>query len=163
MIHDGLSAIGRYRGLYKGLDVLIDWLAEADVASLPTGRLEICGNKVYALVQDARTRTYEEARYEVHRRYMDVQVDLVGVERFMVTPGETIPAGDFDEAADKGYCHAALTNDDEIEGSLEKGRFALFVIGEPHMPNLVPAGQEVGPIHKVCFKVLGDEFWDDRP
>ena len=29
------------------------------------------------------------------------------------------------------------------------------------MPNLVCEGNEVGPIKKICFKVVGDQFWDE--
>ena len=36
MIYDGLSKLNRYRGLYKGLDVLIDWLDLHDMRELPT-------------------------------------------------------------------------------------------------------------------------------
>ena len=38
MIYDGLEARGLYRGLSKGLDVLIDWLDEHDVHELPLGK-----------------------------------------------------------------------------------------------------------------------------
>lgn len=34
MIYDGLSAFGLYRGLSKGLDVLIDWLEHNDPAEV---------------------------------------------------------------------------------------------------------------------------------
>ena len=70
MIYDGLSALGLYRGLSRGLDVLIDWLDGNDPASLPIGRTEILGDKVFANVMNARTRTPEDARFETHRRYM---------------------------------------------------------------------------------------------
>ena len=78
MIYDGLEARGLYRGLSKGLDVLIDWLDEHDVHELPLGKTEILGNKVFANVMDAKTRRFEDARFETHRKYMDVQVDLEG-------------------------------------------------------------------------------------
>ena len=159
MIYDGLAALPLYRGLYRGLDVLMDWLERNDPAVLPCGRHEIDGARVFALVQDAQTKRPEDARYETHRRYMDVQVDLQGAERFRTTPGPVVPAGPFDEAADKGYCLPAPENDDILEGELGHGRFALFVPGEPHMPNLVIPGQEPGPIHKVCFKLLANADW----
>lgn len=161
MIYDGIGAIGRYRGLYKGLDILIDWLAQNDYKALPTGRAEILGNKVYGNVMDAKTRTYEDARYEVHHKYMDLQVDVSGVENFRVTPGATRELAPFDEATDKGYCHLAPGNADELEGTLANDHFAIFVVDEPHMPNLVANGAEVGPIRKICFKILADEFWDE--
>lgn len=159
MITDGLANIARYRGLSRGLDVLIDWLAENDPTTLPTGRNEILGSKVFANVQETATRAVEDAHFEVHHRYMDVHLDLEGYEDFKATPGETVPFGPFDEAGDGGLCDPAPGNTDLVSGTLGQDRFVVFMVGEPHMPNLVPAGATPGPLRKICFKVLGDEFW----
>ena len=72
---------------------------------------------------NASTKYEKDARFETHRKYMDVQIDL--------------------------------------EGCLAGGRFAVFMFGEPHMPNLVTPGSEPGPIKKICFKVVGDQVWDE--
>lgn len=161
MIYDGLSVIGRYRGVSRGLDVLIDWLAENDPAQLPLGKTRICGDRVFANVMEATTRTFEEARFETHRRYMDVQIDLEGAECFKTTPGAMVAIEEFDEATDGGYCQPAPDNHDLLDGTLEQGHFVVYMVGEPHMPNLVVPGCEVGPIKKICFKVLADAFWDE--
>lgn len=161
MIYDGLDAIGLYRGLTKGLDVLIDWLSHNDPADLPLGVTEIDGKRVFANVMNAKTRTFADARFETHRKYMDVQIDLEGAESFKTTPGPTVPAGEFDVDGDKGYCHEAPDNNDLLDGTLAGGHFAVFMVGEPHMPNLVTEGTEVGPLKKICFKVVSDEFWDE--
>ncbi len=161
MIYDGLGAIGRYRGLTKGLDVLIDWLSQNDPAELPLGITEIDEKRVFANVMNTKTRTFEDARFEVHRKYMDVQIDLEGAECFKTTPGATVASDEFDVAGDKDYCHEATGNDDLLDGTLEGGHFVVFMVGEPHMPNLVTEGAEVGPLKKICFKVVADEFWGE--
>jgi len=160
MILDGMDNIGRYKGLYKGLDVLIDWLAERDIATLPTGRNEILGNKVFANVQDATTRRRKDAHYEIHRRYMDVQVDLDNHECFKVVSGATTEVTPFDEGQDFGLVEAA-EGADQVDGELGNGRFVLFLPLEPHMPTLVARGADPAPIRKICFKVLADEYWDE--
>lgn len=163
MIYDGLAAIGRYRGISRGLDVLIDWLGEHDLASLPLGITHIDGERVFANVMNAKTKAPEDARYEVHRRYHDVQVDIAGAERFRTTPGAVEPIAAFDEDADKGYCQPAPGNDNLLEGTLDHGRFAIFWVGEPHSPNLVLPGENPGDIKKICFKVLADPYWEEVP
>lgn len=161
MIYDGMSALKLYRGLYKGLDVVIDWLAGHDLSQMDFGKYEIMGKRCYAMIQDAKTRTYENARYEVHHRYMDLQIDIDGVEYFKTTPGSVEPMEPFDEAKDKGYCKLAMGNHDELEGTLANHRFVIFIVGEPHMPNLVTPGKEVGSIKKACIKIIDDKFWDE--
>lgn len=161
MIYDGLDKIGRYRGLYKGLDVLIDWLGENDPYALEPGRHEIAGNKVFANVMDTTTRLLEDASYEVHHRYHDVQMDVEGRECFRTTPSATELTGAFDEENDGGLCRIASEDANELEGTLGHGRFAMFVVGEPHMPNLACPGDEPGSLRKICFKVLDDEFWGE--
>ena len=161
MIVDSLKNIDRYRGLSRGLDVLIDWLGSNDPAQLELGKNEIMGDKVYANVMEAKTKKPEDGRYEWHRRYIDVQMDLVNNEHIRVTPGEVVVQTEFDESKDAGFYHAAPGSTDIFEVSLEHNHFAVFMPGEPHMPNLVLPGAEVGPIKKICFKLLADEFWDE--
>ena len=159
MIYDGTAAIGRYRALYRGLDALIDWLAENDPASLPDGCTKLQGDLLYANVMRPTTRRAEDATYEVHRDYMDVQMDLEGAESFRTTAGPTVDEGAFDEEGDFGLLHPK-DPDDHLAAILGPGRFVLFAIGEPHMPTLVVPGGEPEPIRKVCFKVAADRLWD---
>ena len=86
MIYDGLDVIERYRGLSRGFDVLIDWLGKNDPKDLPLGKTEIDGSRVFANVMEAKTKRREDARFEFHHRYADVQIDLEGEERFFTTP-----------------------------------------------------------------------------
>lgn len=50
MIYGALGDIEEYRGMLKGLDVLIDWLEENDPAELEVGSHPILGDKVFANV-----------------------------------------------------------------------------------------------------------------
>lgn len=156
MIYDGLKEIGRYRGLKDTLDTLIDWLAENDPADLPLGKTVIDGERVFANTMESSTKPLEEGCFEFHHRYADVQIDLEGSERFCTTPGAIDVTVPYEEATDKGYGLAAEGNDDILTGTLEHGRFVVYVSGEPHMCNIVVPGQVAGPLKKICFKVLWD-------
>lgn len=161
MIHDSLHALSAYRGLYRGLDVLIDWLAEHDPAGLPVGSNEIDGKRVFANVMEATTRKAEDAHYEFHHQYMDVQIDLTGSERFKTARGAMEDLGDFDAVNDAGLCDAVEGASEVFDGTLGSGRFVLFLVDEPHMPMLTAPGEEPAPVKKICFKVLADQFWDE--
>lgn len=156
MICGALTDLPRYRGMMRGLDVLIDWLAEHDPAQLACGSHEILGDKVYANVMEATTRCASDAHYETHRRYHDVQIDLTGREAYRVAVGKTEQVEPFNEADDFELVDA----EGSIEGDLADGKFAVFVVGEPHMPTLQYGDDGAQPVKKICFKVLADVYWD---
>ncbi|OUO20771.1 YhcH/YjgK/YiaL family protein [Collinsella sp. An307] len=155
MFVGSLCDIERYRGLFKSLDVLIDWLADHDPQDLELGSHQILGDKVYANVMEATTRAPEDAHFETHRRYMDLQIDLAGREAFRVTAGETSPVTPYDEKDD----FELVDSDYGIDGNLADGAFALFLAGEPHMPTLVFGEDGPSPVRKVCFKLIVDELF----
>lgn len=150
MIVGPRSSLTLYRGLYPNLDTLIDWLDGHDPAQLPCGRHEIDADRVFANVMEAVTRPEAQARYEVHRRYLDLQLDLSGREAFKVAIGPVVAEDPFNEQDDFALLDAA----DGIDGDLDRGCFAIFVPGEPHMPTLAFPGDGPRDVKKVCFKVL---------
>lgn len=152
MILDELAHIDRYRGLNPNLDTLIDWLGGHDCRELPLGRTDIDGDRVYANVQEVETRRVEDARFETHRHYLDVQVDLAGREAFRIGQGELTGRTAYDDTHDIDFCDAERF----VEGDLDSGRFAIYLVGEAHMPNLAFPGDGVRQIKKICFKVLAE-------
>lgn len=80
MIYDLLVNIGNYRGMNRNLDKAIDYLMTADITALPMGRTEIDGDRVFLQVMEARTRELRDDSYELHRDYMDIQIDIEGCE-----------------------------------------------------------------------------------
>ena len=97
MIYGALGDIEEYRGMLKGLDVLIDWLEENDPAQLEVGSHPILGDKVFANVMAPTTRPEAEAHYETHQRYHDLQIDVEGREAFKVATGSLTLVQEFDE------------------------------------------------------------------
>ena len=157
MIVGALEDLGRYRGLFRSLDVLIDWLDANDPASLPLGSNPIEGENVFANVMDATTRRPEDAHYETHRRYMDLQIDLEGSEAFKVALGEQTLVEPYVEGDDFELVDAAGC----IDGDLADGKFVIFMANEPHMPTLIYGDDGASPVHKICFKLILDEYFQD--
>ena len=157
MIYDKIENISRYRGVQKGLDVLIDWLEHNDYRTLEVGRHDILGDKVFANVQEPETRHAADARFEVHHRYMDVQVDVCGRESFSVAQSPLTDETEFDEANDFALGDAQS----HVEGDLDECRFVDYMVGEPHMPNVEFPGDGIKKIKKICFKVIENEFFDE--
>ena len=82
MIIDQIKNSSLYFGVNKGLTTAFHYLQNTDLSKIEPGRYEIDGSNVYALVQQYETKAKEKGRWEAHRRYMDVQYLVRGVELF---------------------------------------------------------------------------------
>jgi YhcH/YjgK/YiaL family protein len=150
MILDSLEQTVRYHALDprlgRGLDVL---RAMRDLAALPAGRHPIDGERLYVSIDDAAGRGRDGARLEVHRRYIDIQVVLEGIDtigwRSLATCSE--PAGPFDPSRDVGF----FADPPEDWFTLSPGRFAVFFPDDAH----APLGGN-GPVRKAVIKVRLD-------
>lgn len=152
MLYDKLENISRYRGVSKGLDILIDWLKSHRLEDLPLGRTSILDDKVFVNVMTATPRFASGAEYEVHQKYMDLQLDLDGNESFMVTQGPLCWTQPVDPDKDIGFGMGTVG----CTGQLGNGMFALFFAEEPHMPTLHAGAVEV---KKAVIKILRDELF----
>lgn len=132
MIVDTLCNLSRYRGLHTTLDLAIDWLATHSLAELPDGRTTVDEDRVFINVMEAELRSPEDVDFEYHRRYADLQIDLVGSECWeYATHGDA--ADSFDADKDIGFA----TSLKHCGGTLGEGRFVLFLPGELHKPSCI--------------------------
>ncbi len=152
MLYDHLENISQYKGLYKGLDAVIEWLQHNDLDQLPMGRTDILGDKVFVNKEEAELRDADQAQYECHKKYMDLQVDLEGSEGFKMCSGEFVWTKPYSDERDGGLGNGR----DGCQGRLGNGMFVLFPADEPHMPNLVTEDKRV---KKAVFKILRDELF----
>lgn len=90
-----------------GLDALGSPVARAvawirGLPALPReGRLDLGADGLQALVLRYATRGADEARFESHRRFVDLQCTLAGGEAIDWAPRDTLPDdGDYDAATD---------------------------------------------------------------
>ena len=80
MILDDLSNASLYHGLHPSLKEALDFLEQADLKGLAPGRHAICGDGVFAGVDEYQTKKPEAGFWEAHRKHVDVQVVLLGQE-----------------------------------------------------------------------------------
>lgn len=149
MICDTLQNLQRYKGLHPNLDTALAYLQTHDVNTLPLGRTEVDGEKVFINVMDATLHPDDGYHPEYHKQYADLQLDLTGSEGWGYTsrPGREI--GDF--TGDIGFQDSASV----VTGSLGEGRFVLFFPTELHKPGLVQHGC-VG-VRKAVVKIRMEE------
>ena len=150
MLYDRLENIEQYTGLFENLDTAIAYIAAHDLDELPPGRTDIDGDRVFVTVSESDTRPSEGADFELHEKYMDVQIDLAGVELFEVALGELEEAVPFDGEKDAGFYKAPLS----CAGVLGEDRFVVFMTNEAHKPLVRAAGCD--RVRKAVFKVARD-------
>ena len=64
----------------------VDFLKNTDLAALEPGKYEIDGKDVYANVTAYTTIPWEEAKYEAHEHYTDIQYVIEGSEVMTYAP-----------------------------------------------------------------------------
>ena len=80
MIKGDLNRIGDYVAKEPLLATVADFLGERRAGDLEIGKYMIDGDRVYANVQQYVTKSYDEAKYEAHDHYIDVQCIVSGEE-----------------------------------------------------------------------------------
>ena len=146
MVCDLLANAHLYAALGTRIARGLQFLAETDLASLAPGRHELDGKRLFALVSDYTPKPPAEGRWEAHRRYLDLQYVVSGVERMGVAPIDRLTAGDYD--ADRDLLWLSGTGDFLTFGA---GQFMILWPGDAHMPG-IDAGVP-GPVRKVVVKI----------
>jgi YhcH/YjgK/YiaL family protein len=102
MILDALSKWPRYAPVHPGFRQAFDALSRPGLLSLPAGRHELDGERLYLLIDDRDGRGRDGARLEAHRTYIDIQLTLAGAEEIGWRPLDACArqAGEFDTARD---------------------------------------------------------------
>lgn len=132
MIFDKLTNIAVYKGMNPNLDTAIDFLLSHDLESLPLGRTEIDGDNVFLNKMEANAAPAHTKQFEAHKKYLDVQIDLSGIER--IDTGERIPLDSFDFDEEKDF---GLTDCTTFASCiLGPGNFAVCMAEELHKPGI---------------------------
>ncbi|MEO6975313.1 MAG: YhcH/YjgK/YiaL family protein [Gallionella sp.] len=80
MIFSNLATAGRYIALHPLLFRAFEYIRETDLNALVPGAYPIVGDDLFAIVEHLPGRTRADAPLECHRRYIDIQLVLEGME-----------------------------------------------------------------------------------
>jgi biofilm protein TabA len=146
VILDTLKNADCYAALHTGFAAAFDFLKNQDLATLPAGRCDVLGNRVFAIVGRDQGKGRDKARLEAHRQYIDIQFVVSGDEwigwRDLKTCRET--GLGYDEQKEIEFYTAAPVKWFRVP----PGSFAIFFPDDVHAPL---AGE--GSVHKVVVKV----------
>lgn len=148
MILDTLKNKEQYASLHPRFKAVFDYIDTHDLASMELGRHDIDGDNIFVMVQELELRPREQARLELHRKYIDIQLVLRGPEEVFgwsekkdCLTAET----EFDEAKDIQL----FTDKPQCFYTVREGQFSILYPEDGHAPML---GE--GVVKKCIFKIL---------
>ena len=146
MILDSIKNLKNYEVLHPRFAQAIEFLLNSDLASLPLGRNEICGDEIFANVMEAQPRTKEEAPIEIHRKYIDIQIPITADEVMGYIPKEQLPQEDYNEESDAALLPVGMLASDYL--NVTRSMFAIFFPQDGHAPAITPV-----KLKKIIVKV----------
>jgi YhcH/YjgK/YiaL family protein len=148
MVVDSICNVGRYYGLGERVSIALKYLRNTDFHRFSSGRYDIYGDDIYAILQRYDTRLQEKGLWEAHRRYIDIHYIIEGAEQIGYGEArEMIPYTDYDSTED---CILFKGNGQYFVAG--KGHFAIFWPQDVHMPCI--AIDSSTPVVKAVLKVL---------
>ena len=146
MIFSSLSQSERYAALHPLFPRAFEFMRDTDLNALAPGVHQIIDKQLFVIVEEADGRTRAEAKLEAHRKYIDIQLVLKGVDEMGWKPLSDChqPLDDYDRERDIRFF------DDEPDSwiATPAGAFCIFFPEDAHAP-LVSSGA----IRKIIFKI----------
>ena len=152
MIIDSLDNASRYFPLHTGFEAAFQFLKEQDLTQLKDGANDVAGEQLSAMVVRDTGRGKAGAKFEAHRRYIDIHYTLSGADdigwknQSACTPDSK---GYMIESDDELY-----SNSPSLWTTVPEGHFVIFFPEDAH----APMGTDKA-VQKVVVKVAVD--WND--
>ena len=149
MIYDRLSNSEQYFVLGEKFKKAFNFLKKTDLKNLADGSYEIDGKEIYANVQSLTTKQVEEKKWEVHRRYIDIQYVISGNEKmgYGILEDFSKIVVPYDNEKDVEFLDGEKFNFVNVQ----QGDFVVFYPNDAHAPML--AFDEPIEIKKVIVKI----------
>lgn len=147
MIKDRLTNAKVYYNLSDNMQKGLAWLEKTNLNGIENGKYEIDGDKVYASVQTYETK--EDAKYESHRKYIDIQYMIKGKEKIGVTDLSNCKTCiEYDSERDLEFYNI---NCKEEYLNLNENEFLIFYPQDAHKPSI--SIEKPSIVKKVVVKV----------
>ena len=149
MIFDRLSNYEQYIKMNEKFKLAFDFLNNTDLKVIEDGSYEILGKEIYANVQSLSTKPIEEKKWEVHRKYIDIQLVISGKEK--------MGYGILDDFNEITVPYSDEKDVEFLDGKefnfvdVKEGNFVIFYPQDVHAPML--AVEKPMNIKKVIVKI----------
>ena len=153
MIIDTLKNCAIYYGVHPRFEQAFDFIKKACADNLPVGKYEIDGKNLYAMVQEYDSKAPENAKFEAHKNYIDIQYIISGTENMQALDvADATPNTEYNAEKDVIFFE---NTDKATTGLFTNEGFAIFFAHDVHRPGMATEkGSE--PIRKIVVKVKID-------
>ena len=146
MIADRIKNAHFYKGVGRGIETALDFLQDTDFVNISPGKYQF-DDEIFYIIAEYKSKPFEEAKFEAHRKYIDLQYVVSGREaigyRHISLLEEIVP---YNEEKD-----IILYAGDPDMIKLEAGNFMLLFPEDGHKPGVSIVGSEA--VKKVVVKI----------
>ena len=151
MIYDSMENLNRYMHINPRLDSALRYLQSGEWRTLPAGRSEVDGQRMFVNVDHYATSG--EKLLETHRQYVDIQCVVEGEETIGVAEADSLTEScAYDGGRDIAFWKSTR---DYTRLTMRPGQFLILFPGEAHAPGMNLSGE--AQVHKAVVKVLWKE------
>lgn len=149
MITDSIENIR----LYTMIPDFVDDFIKNLTSDTPCGRYEI-NDSAYANIETYSTKSVLSAKYEQHKKYIDIQLLLTGTEKIYYKPCQnTAGPLPFDDDKDIRFFNEPINSESDDCVNLNCKNFMLIYPHEAHAPQ-VQSENAPAIVKKVVIKLL---------
>ncbi len=130
----------------KVWDAAFDFMKTHDLVTIATGKYAIMGDTVFASITEEPSKKMEDAKWESHKKYIDLQ--------YIIKGKEIIGVADASKATiTKPYTLDAMNYiADGTYYTTDSGTFFLFFPNDAHRPVIKADGYDV--VKKIVIKII---------
>lgn len=150
MIIDKLKNAALYYTLSPTIKKALNYLEENELKVKEPGKYSIDGDRIFVLISEYKTKPKEEANWEAHRKYIDIQYIISGAEKMGYTSVENITTTI--EYSDENDIFFGEGNGDYV--TVSEGSFVIFMPQDAHMPSITEDKKQ--DVKKAVIKILID-------
>lgn len=145
MIIDSLSNSHKYINLHPRFAAAFEFINNQQLDTIEAGKYPISGPELHASVFYKEGCTREEAKFECHNHWIDIQVCPTGKEQMGWSARERVThAGEYNPEKDVTF----FSDKPDTFFTLHAGQFAIFYPEDVHAPQI---GE--GSLKKLVVKV----------
>ena len=147
MILDTIENYQLYKAINERIAKGFDFLRTTDLNAIPSGKHDIDGDTIFALVQEYQTKPLSECKLESHKKFIDIQYMIRGEEMMGVTTQNNQKIIEVNEEKDYTFyeCTTSLVR-------VSKGLFTIFFPADLHQPCVQT--ESAAEVKKVVIKVM---------